>query len=551
MAAWTLTAIRRLPDLLIVLLMAVVTGAVAGFRSPATAEAWPVLVDLGPAEPAAAAGFWFQDGLPLLVWQSQSSQAPFVLSLATGQERAWPLLAYDGLVPQEWRLVPRDSAAHIVWRESDGRIRSALVDRAGNTVRGPVDISARSMALLAAVPLTQGRALLFWSTPPAGQIASTLLDHEGRPGPVISYGARQIRHLAVTSDASGRVHMALISPRIPGVWQISYVLSAQPTPDLAQALAVGELTLPAQVAVRSLEIGLDRSHVYLVISTSDAARPDIERIEIVAFPPSDPGAATRTELLLPDRVSAGTEWSGAGLRTGPVTALQSTRRAASLRWARTAPGEHPALALALSLRGTQGWTQAVVYFQDGLVRGYQIVPAVLADAGPAQVTIAPDGAVWLSFCGLRGITPHRFVASTVGDASIEGSPEQESAVLRTSAAILVGLPFALAWATVAMLAVSLLKPQRGIVLFTAAVYSAAKLLWPPGLFTGRSLLLSALGPSADAQSAALVAGAITFAAGLILLAIARVHPDPHPRWLWPCALDALLTLMLFGGAPVV
>jgi hypothetical protein len=385
---------------------------------------------------------------------------------------------------------------------------------------------------------------VIWINDRTAQLSAVTIDSAGRPGPISSFPSERIAHVAAARAQAGQIHVSWLTSPAPDQWTIFYRESAAdplaldtPTSLYSFALAPGE-------SIATLQIGLDDTHAYVFWSTTTAAQPDTERVRVLTFPLGSPDTVALSEVRLPGHFTP----------TGTLPALPQVGRIdtltapvsypATLRWPRPAPGQNAALPLAVALRTNDGWQPAVVYFQHGDLRGFQVIAPLPAGAGPPALLVAGDlVAVWT---GLDGITPHLYAAQTGGDSPASG--RQHHVWRRTLAGALAGIPLGLLWLVLPLCVVIAAPANPWTLPLTLALYGTAKLVWPAQLFSQLPPLLVGLDSTASprllVEITVLLIGLI--ATGVCILIERRKRPTWQIGLIYPL-LDAALTWLVFGA----
>ncbi|WP_119073068.1 hypothetical protein [Aggregatilinea lenta] len=493
--------------------------------------------DLGASTPYTVPAFVETDNALGLVWQPQlaGGSPPLVYSPMDGDARDRALLPYPGIAPDAWQAVSAgDSAYHLIWREENGTLRSALVDTQGQTLRGPIALSFPASARFRALALPGGEALILAWEPGGSRLAAVRIDAAGRPRPfgARTFGPEQI--VAAQIDADGMLHVVWVAPPSNDAAALN-VASGSPNDFAAEAALpvrqIGTLAVSVTDTVTSLDLGFDSTDAYILTGITTAEHPDVQQIWLTSFPIADPAAATTSMLVLPESLPA---WNPAD----PPALSADSNQPAAQRWAGFASGAQGTLHAALAVRTQSGWQAAIVGFRAGKITAAGLLDAPAVDGGPITAAVDGEGAPWLAWTTLQGVEPHLILAGYGDDA--DPAPDAVSALL----AGIAGLPFALLWlvAPVFVLISPSAHPQAALWL-ASALYSAAKLLIPPALLAhGPWLADSATSPLAAAVTLALIA----LIAAVIYRVAQRARLSPWAQWLAYGATDAVLTWLAFG-----
>ncbi|MBN2304744.1 MAG: hypothetical protein JXQ72_09720 [Anaerolineae bacterium] len=346
----------------------------------------PTATDQGATHGLQAPVFLLNGNHPALVWRPLDSSTPLSYQSLNPPEAVQGIIPYNDVNPRTWAAVPAGpDGYHLVWLEPDGRLRSALITVHGETVRGPIELASIARRDFTLLSLSGDRALLLWTSDPAGYLVSAVIDRAGRPGPISAPLTRRVDHMTAALDRNDTLHLVWLTRSAPGEWALNYQSGEASNPDrinLDNPHSLHTLALAPGENVTSFQIGLDETHGYAIWGITAAKQPDIERVVVLAFPLDNPANNAIHEL----------QWAGD----------------AALRWPRTTPGQHTIMPLAVALRTPDGWRPAVGTYQGGTLRDYQIVASQAANAGPPTIAIAPDGDLYLAWSGLKGAAPHTY-----------------------------------------------------------------------------------------------------------------------------------------------
>ncbi len=524
--------------ILFLILFSILTALAAGTR--VTPGRYAPVKDRGAAasldEPAL-----LEQPLALIV---RSGNSPLAYHPLTGDPTPTAILPYPDVNPRRWQAGPASpDTYHIVWQEQDNRLRCALINTSGVTVRGPIELATSARPDFVTLPGADGDLLVIWINNRTAELSAVTIDSAGRPGPISNFPSARITHIAAARDRAGLVHMAWLASPTPDQWTISYRASS-PNPLVLDAPAdLHTFTLAPGESIATLQLGLDDTHVYLIWSTTTAAQPDWERIQVIAFPLGSPADGTLSDVRLPDHFTP-TQSLPPMPRVGqidPVTTSPS--HPAALRWPRPAPGQNRVLPLAVALRTRDGWQPAVIYYQHGHQLGFQVIAPRPADAGPLVLLVSGD--IYAAWTGLDGIAPHLYTARL--DGLVSASAGQNHRGPRTLAGVLVGIPLGLIWLALPLCIMIFAPANTWTLPLTLALYGAAKLLWPAHLFARLPPLLAAA-HFASARSViemtVLLIGLT--AAGVCYLAQQRERPAWQIGIIY-LSVDAALTWLIFGA----
>jgi hypothetical protein len=526
----------------VLILFSILTALAAGTRLTPGRYQWALVNDRGAATPLDEAALLAQ---PLALF-ARSVDTPLAYYPLAGDRTPTGILPYPDVNPRRWQVaLASRSAYHVVWQEQDTRLRCALISTAGTTVRGPIELATSARPDFVTLPGEDGDLLVIWINNRTAELSAVTIDSAGRPGPISSFPSQRIAHVAAARDQTGLIHTAWLTSPAPDQWTIFYQASAANPLTLDASTPLYTYTLAPGESITTLQMGLDSTHVYLFWSTTTAAQPDAERVQVIRFPIDSPAAWTLSEVRLPDHFTPTSTLAALPHvgRIDPVTAPAS--HLAGLRWPRPAPGQSDALPLAVALHTADGWRPAVVYFQHGDLIGFQVIARLPADAGPPALLASGD--LVAAWTGLDGITPHLYTAQTGGKGLIPAPTPHDHLLRRTLAGALVGIPLGLLWLVLPLCVVIAAPANTWTLPLALALYGAAELLWPASLFSRLPPLLAAAhfaSPRSLVEIAVLLIGLI--ATGVCVLAQRRKRPA------WQICLiyllvDAALTWTVFGA----
>jgi hypothetical protein len=546
---------RRLTDLkswhpvIWLILFPILTALAAGSRVADSRYQWPQVTDHGAVAPLDEPALLAQ---PLaLIWRPVTSPAPLAYQPLDSGRMKIGILSYSDVNPRRWQAAPAELPTyHVMWLEQDNRLRSALVDITGETVRGPIDLASGIRPDFVTSSLSDGRLLVLWTSARTAEIGTLIIDSAGRPGPIDHLPSERIAQVAAGLDRAGMVHLAWLTSPTPDNRAIYYRASSTNPVTIDAPTLLDTFTLAPSESITAFRLGLDDTHGYLFWGTTTAAQPDVERVRVLAFPLDSPADVTLSELVLSDRFTP----SGQNLTTlhvGRIAPLAETpSQPARLRWPRPAPGQQAFLPLAVALRTPEGWRPAVVYYQNGEALGFQIVAPLPADAGPPGLLAGQTGELVLAWTGLNNMTPHLYTAHTSGKGLVSVSVDSDRAALRTLAGVLAGIPLGLLWLILPICVVLLAPANTWTLPLTLAVYGAGKLVWPATLFTRLPPLLAATGIEQQVSANWVIGSTVLLiglaAGGAWYLAWWLKRPYWQNGLVYPL-VDMALTWVIFGA----
>ncbi len=535
------------------MLAALIVAVIAAQHVTGPSYQWPDITRQGPAQPHSPPAWLDNTQEPTLLWRPAGAESLLSYQALAPAAETHAILPYPDVDPCHWQASGAGPGRyHVVWLETDGRLRSALLASNGETLRGPIELTPAARPDFALLPLPDNGALAIWVDDPAGHLVAATIDAAGRPGPASAPLARFVDHMAAAIDRAGRVHLAWTTPGTPGTWTINYQSSPAASLSLNAPLALHSLTLSSDQALTTFALGLDETHGYILWGVTTARQPDAEQTRVLAFPLDAPAATSPADLQFPRHFTPG---DGSKLTAPPVGRLarpaQAGEPVAVLRWPSPAPGQHRVLALALALQTPDGWRPGVAYFQAGELLGYQVIAPHPADAGPPALAFDQNGDLRLAWSALDGTAAQLYTAHTAGRGLVPDSAnEQHNTALRMLAGVLVGAPVGFLWLAVPTTLLMVLPPASWRRPLAAALYAGSKLLWPAGLYTNLPPSLSALGLDSPPAAVAMTVLAIGLAAGMAgqIVHARRPHRPAWHAWLVAGLLDALLTWAVFGPA---
>jgi hypothetical protein len=531
-------------------LTSILVAVTAASRVTARHYQWSRVEDRGETYAMSAPDFLMASRQQALIWHPSGPGTSLMYQPLDGESAAVPTVPYPDVDPRRWEALPAAPGTyHLIWLERDSRLRSALIDAGGQTIRGPIELAADAQPDYVALPLSDGGALVLWIETSRSQLAVSRIDPDGRPGLTNRPLPITIDGLAAALDQEGNVHLVwLVSPS-PSRWVLSYQVTSAADFGIDGSEPLFAFTLTPEASIASLSIGLDRTHGYIFWSTVAAGQPDVEHVHVLAFPLVQPANATASDLQLPQRFVPSENVHSADLTVGRVSPLTPAPRSlAALRWPRPATGQHTILPLAVALRTPDGWRPGVVYYRDGAALGFQIAGQFPADAGPPTLSVDPSGDLHLAWPGLQGVTTHLYTADMNGQGLAAALPETDSVVSGALAGIVAGIPLGLPWLVLPTCLILLSPGNTWTLPLAFALYGLAKLVWPPALFAQLSPVLAAAGLGRFNPGFAVALGVLVIA--IASAAVFRlVYDAKRPlwqRWLVYALLDAALTWGVFG-----
>ncbi|HVO70285.1 MAG TPA: hypothetical protein VMT24_09575 [Aggregatilineaceae bacterium] len=532
-------------------LVSILVAVTAANRAEPRNYQWPRIQDRGGTYAMSSPAFVLTTQDQALIWRPSGTDTPLTYLPLAGRGAAVPIVPYSDVEPLRWEAVPASlSTFHLIWRERDGRLRSALIDTGGQTIRGPIELAADAQPDFVTVPLPDGGSLVLWIAASRGQLALSRIDPDGRPGSTSRPLPAQIERIAAALDQEDVVHLAWLASSSPGTWTIYYQATSAADSRIDAPESLYTFALTPEESVASFVIGLDGTHGYIIWSTAAAAQPDLEHVHTLTFPLGRAASGALHELQLPQHFSPSENVRAADLAIGRVGEMPSAPHlSAALRWPRPAPGQHDILPVAVALYTPDGWRPGVVYYRDGAGLGFQIVGQFPADAGPPTLSADPSGTLHLAWSGLQGSLFHLYTADTGQQGLAAAPPSTDGAAYEVLAGILAGISLGLFWVVFPTCLVLLSPDNTWTLPLAFALYGLAKLVWPPALFAQPSPALAAAGLGRLDPGLAVALGTLVIA--VISVAVFRaayyVKRPLWQRWLVYALLDAALTWGVFGA----
>jgi hypothetical protein len=532
-------------------LTSILVAVTAASRAATRHYEWPRIEDRGGTYALSAPAFLMTSGQQALIWHPSGSSAPLIYQPLDDESAGVPIVPYPDVDPRRWEALPAGlDTYHLIWLEKDSRLRSALIDAGGQTIRGPIELAADAQPDYVAVPLPDGGALVLWIETSRNQLVVARIDPDGRPGLTNRPLLTPIEGMAATLDQEGDVHLVWLASSSPNRWVLSYQVTSAADFGIDGSESLFAFTLTPEASIASLSIGLDRTHSYIFWSTVAAGQPDVEHVHVLVFPLDQPTNVAASDLQLPQRFAPSESVHSADLTVGRVSPLiPASRSLAALRWPRPATGQHTLLPVAVALRTPDGWRPGVVYYRDGAALGFQIAGQFPADAGPPTLSIDPAGDLHLAWSGLQGVTTHLYMADTDRQRLAAAPPQTDSVVSGALAGIVAGIPLGLPWLVLPTCLILLSPGNTWTLPLAFALYGLAKLVWPPALFGQLSPVLAAAGLGRFDPGFAVALGVLVIAIASAA-AFRLVYDVKRPlwqRWLVYALLDAALTWGVFGA----
>lgn len=528
----------------------ILVSIVAGTRVSSDSGRWPSVQDWGAARALDQSSFVLATAYQAVIWHSPLSSAPLVYqALDQTTSSQVPLLPYPDVAPRRWAAAPAGPQSyHLVWLERDDRLRSALIQVDGTTLRGPIDLALSAQPDFVALSLPDNRLAVFWTSRSRNELSTVLIDQDGRPGPISTPAAEQARFIAAALDRDNTVHLVWLSSPEPRHWAIYYQAAGVANFNISTPTVLHQFALPPQETVTSLAVGLDQTHVYVFLSTTSAQQPEVEYIQMLVFPAGRPADQITIDLQLPWHAEPSGSLSAADLKIGRVAkAASPVFDPAALRWVYPMPGQHTFLPVAVAVQTPQGWRPAVVYYQNGDLLGFQVIAPDPANAGPPVLAADPAGDLHLAWQGLAGAVPHLFTASTAGRGWVPAASHEKLSLFELLARGLAGIPLGLAWLIFPTCVIALAPRNAWTPPLAFVLYGGAKLLWPRALFDHLPPLLNSAG--LNRFSPGLVVYTVSLGIAMLsLVGYGLMYRRPlWQRWLAYALFDMVLTWIVFGA----
>jgi hypothetical protein len=545
-SAKNLSGLTRVSLAVWILVWSGMLALVVSFRSSVHDGESPAVTDLGTTLAMHTPAIMHTASSTEVLWRPLQSETPLQYRSLTSPTIVYDILPYTDLSPRRWQTgAARQHAFHLVWSESDARLRMAHLDETGHTLRGPVDLAQRARQDFSLLTLADGNAAVIWADPSTGNVFSTQIDLAGRVGPKLRILPKPTSAIASCLDAEDIAHLVWLTSTEPNSWNINYQVSDPKNLQMDQPQVLHSLVVEPTKTLSAFEIGLDHTFAYIFWSITDVNQPAVEKVFVLAFPIGHSSQATLRQLWIPRapgprRVNTTSE-SPIG-RLGPVDTEPGSP--AALRWPRPARGQHDLLPVSMSGKTEDGWHPIVVYFQHGEPLGFQAIASQAADAGPPQVDLSPGGDTYLAWLGLEAATPHLYVARINGPGPKEETQKRISStdVVRG----IVGIPYGSLWLVIPALLVLGFRPAKWIFLAASFFYVFSKLFWPPGLYEQTPPLLVKLG--SDSSLAISLATMSIALGGIFAMSLCR-HDRQYTwrSWLAFGLVDMSLTWAIFGA----
>ncbi|MBN1680418.1 MAG: hypothetical protein JW966_08995 [Anaerolineae bacterium] len=514
---------------------------------------WPNVEAFEHTEAFSIPAYFSNGDSTALIWRNPQADAPLVYTPLHNMSAQVSLLPYPDLKPLRWQAAPaRDNTFHLIWSETNGYLYNAQLDPNGQTVRGPIEIATQANRGFAAVPLPGNRVAVFWIDDQK-QLLATTIDQNGRPRIAYSLLHQNADRVAAAATYDGTLHLVWMTSDASNRRTVYYQFGS--VDDVLFGSVKTSLTLFSDVltgeqVVTSFSVGLDLSQVYVFWAISSAYQPDIETVSVLTFASGQPYNSSVSTLRLPLKTAYTDTLNAAGFPVGwlaqPVT---DGDRPASVRWVSPAPGQQSMLPVALTIRTPQGWRPGVVYFQDGIIQGYQIIADKPADAAVPAIFAEPSGDLSLTWAGREDTAVRLFTANTAGQGLVKTHKSARNSIIAGVIGGLLVSPLGLAWCVIPAAILVTAPYNRWTILLVIATYCAAKLLWPPDLFNQVPQALSSLG--FEGWSAQVIVIEVVFVIAELALAAYKVmgyvQRPTWQRWTVCALVDILLTWALFGA----
>ncbi len=503
------------------------------------------LVDFGPAGALSAPALWLSKDTKAVIWKPSEIETGLLFQPLDGSPGT-PVVAYPSLTFESWRIAPVDRTTfHLVWLENDGRLQSSIVNTAGTTLRGPVELSSSAGPDFAIVPQADGSAIVVWTNTRSRHIAALQLDLVGRPGPVQVFSAVQSDRMAATYDNSGMLHIAWLTPTEPQTWTLFW---ATLSPDLTLETPISVATLPLlpEEVLSSLEIGITNAHLVSVIGITNAHRPDVEQLSVVSTALEAPQASDPVSFWIPSGCRTPNEIAA----DAPAISDMHSSNGADLRWPRLLPGPQPNLTMAVACRTVDGWRPFIITLEPNGLLTYRQAADMPMDVAPPALAADANGQAFLTWLGLADdAQPHLFATQLDQDVSQKeqsGSPTVSAALIR---GLLAGLAIGWAWMLIPAALLRIFPHNPWTVPMALMLFGAEQLLWPAGLFAAVPDSLQAVGlirgsPEVTVGSMILVIGGIAWMA---MTLVHRAGFSAEVQWLAFGFVDTLLIWAVFGS----
>ena len=426
--------------IIVAILIAIAGTLLVGLgTSTTTTYHWPIVETLGPTHALRTVAF-LHINHTTIIWQPATSDLPLInqtLAQNTVADTIIGILPYPDVNPQRWHVAPaKNDTYHIIWLEHDNRLRSALIDANGDTQRGPITLAFRAARDFTIAALPDQSVLVVWRNPATRQVTIQIIDSQGRPDAASITTFNRAERITAAVDQAGIIHLAWFTADSPGEYTIYYHATPHDHPTLNSLTPIHTLSIAPTESIPTLQLGLDRTHVYLIWSLTTAAQPDHERVYTLVFPINQLDQTQISEIRLPQNatsyktITADTE----SLNLDRVRPLATeSERAAALRWAAIASNQNAVLPLAITYHTSEGWRPGVVYFQDGISLGYHQIADRPANAGPPTISFDAGERLLIAWSGLDGTTPILYTA-TLTDQGLASSSQN-----RWSLAIIAGV----------------------------------------------------------------------------------------------------------------
>lgn len=304
------------------------------------------------------------------------------------------ILPYPDVQPQAWRALPASAESiHLIWLEADQRLRSAIIQVDGTTLRGPVTLAQTARPGFQAI----GRdceAVIIWQPQAGDPYVATILDHEGRPRnigiPAISQGPSALAH-----SNSHTLSIAWAKQQTPSEYEIR-ISTVQTVPQQQAAYRpVAVVQLAPTESIEQISIAAEESFVHILWTITDAQYPGQVRATYLATVPAGEDDPVRVQTL------------DFGYMTGDNAQLLA---AEGVRWVSLSASLEHHVWLSASLRTADGWRPALAPVRDAQVDTLTSIAERPANAAPPIVTWGTNNTMWIAWKGLVRNLPHLFIA---------------------------------------------------------------------------------------------------------------------------------------------
>jgi hypothetical protein len=208
-----------------------------------------------------------------------------------------------GINPHNLTLYPGDPT-QMIWVDTgalgDARLTGAVLDRAGNVLRGPTTLSTHPTRDYAARELADGQIITLWNE--SAQNATLYvqaIDDTGRSYSPIKVSDSGLKP-ALALDSHGNLHGVWFERLSSSVWTLHYMGIAAAdafTLQTRDTLPARPMPLTAIEGIPAeLSIGVDALYVYVLWTQIDSMQTTETTLHMLVFPVSDPASAQRYQL---------------------------------------------------------------------------------------------------------------------------------------------------------------------------------------------------------------------------------------------------------------